>query len=991
MERDQRRKIAVVVLALGVVLSVSAVYSWYASRMVYQESVSHLEEIYAQINTTFRAMISKNCRLLHSWRRYISGSADTAREEFSDFLAEEKKAWRFTTFFFLDEEGNYTTTVGETGHLELGESLDLLVNRREDVVVDNTLPSGEQITVFAVPIEPGQYRGFDYTAIGISFYASDLTVTLSISAFSGESDCYIARSDGRVLFASQDDTERPYNYLEYLRANAVLHDMTAQELGQDWKDGVPRVVSCTLNGVSYFLTYQPVGFADWMMVGMAPVKVVNASMNQFTIITMIVMALLFGAIAAGIVLMIVFRSRRSMAEKNREIQSRESLFNLLTQNTDDIFLLFSPEDYKVEYVSPNLKRVLGIQMEDLGEDIRGLLFSEGPEGETALTEKTLADIPAGGVWTRERELQHRRTCEPRWFKELIHRYSLDGRDVFILMLSDRTKERQMTDTLEEALQTAKAANAAKSNFLANMSHDIRTPMNAIVGFSVLLNKDAEKPEKVREYTRKITASSQHLLSLINDILDMSKIESGKTSLNMDVFSLPEMMDNLYTLVFPQARAKEQSFELYAQGALPEFLVGDKLRLNQVLINLLSNAVKYTQAGGQITLTVQRLTQDLANYAHLRFIVADNGYGMSEDFINTIFDPFAREVTDVTREIQGTGLGMAITKNIIDLMGGSISVHSRLKQGSTFIVELELAEGRQEQDEMFWTRHNITRLLAVDDEKEVCQGICSAMEGTGVEVSCAADGETAIEMAVSARDRGEGFPIILLDWKMPGMSGVETARRLRRELGRETLIFVLTSYDLDLVEENCEEAEVDKFMPKPFFLSSFQRAAAQVMDGEKDVPANVPVQEEASLAGLRVLAAEDNEINAEILVELLDMEEIQCEVVPDGQAVVDRFLKSGPGEFDMIFMDVQMPVMGGYEATRRIRASGHPNADTIPIIAMTANAFEEDVQTALAAGMDAHTAKPIDMGKLKRTIARLLNDGRPDAGQRDHALADHHRS
>ena len=526
----------------------------------------------------------------------------------------------------------------------------------------------------------------------------------------------------------------------------------------------------------------------------------------------------------------------------------------------------------------------------------------------------------------------------------------------------------MYETLGEALDTAKAANEAKSNFLANMSHDIRTPMNAIVGFSTLLTKDAERPDKVREYTRKISASSQHLLSLINDILDMSKIESGKTVLNMMEFSLPELLDELYTMMLPQARAKRQSFELYTKGNLPESLIGDKLRLNQVLINLLSNAVKYTQEGGQISLSVEDLERNTLNLAHLRFVVADNGFGMSETFVKTIFDPFTRETTDVTREIQGTGLGMAITKNIVDLMGGTIRVKSEKDNGSIFTIEIEMSEETQEQDNAFWRRNAIARMLVVDDEADICLNIQSAMEGTGVEVLYATNGRAAVEMAAAAQGADDPFQIILLDWKMPVMDGLEAARRIREAAGQMTPIFVLTSYDLEEAREAAADTPIDMFLPKPFFLFSFQKALDQLLTGEM-VAELRPVQE-ISIEGLRVLAAEDNEINAEILLELLEIEGVSCEIASNGQEAVDRFINSSPGEFDMIFMDVQMPVMDGYEATQAIRSSKHPEAGTIPIIAMTANAFEEDIQNALDAGMNAHTAKPIDMNKLKATVARL---------------------
>ncbi len=960
-----------VFVALAAVILISLFYSKFASQQIHQESVSHLDEIYTQINSIFRSTITKNWRLLRSWRYYISDVANTNPEEFSTFILEEKADWHFATFYFLAEDGSYITAQGRTGSLDLGDSLEQLVVKRKNIVADNTLPTTAHITIFAVPIEPGEFQGFAYTAIGISFHTDDMQRALSISAFSGKSDCFVVSSDGHVLFSSQNSTEQPNNFLDYLRGKGTFSEEEITSIIQDWKNEEHRISTCKLNGISHYLSYQPVGFSDWVLVSIAPMQVVNASMNLFTFVTMLVMLFLFGTVALGAVLLVILNNRRHIWEKNQQLHSREKLFDLLTENTDDIFILFSPKDFTAEYVSPNLERVLGLDVEELKKDVRGLLFeqTQDPHTEASLCEQTLAAIPVGDMWTQEQELLHTKTHELRWFKKLLHHCSLEKEDCFILMLSDRTKEHRMYAVLDDALQAAKAANEAKSNFLANMSHDIRTPMNAIVGFSVLLGRDAQDPAKVREYTRKIASSSQHLLGLINDILDMSKIESGKTSLNITEFSLPELVDELYTMMLPQARAKEQSFELYTKGHLPESLLGDKLRLNQVLINLLSNAVKYTQEGGEIVLTVQGLEQDSSGHSHLRFTVSDNGFGMSEAFLQSIFDPFSREVTDSTREIQGTGLGMAITKNIVDLMGGTILVQSRVHEGSTFTVEVEFATVSATRDATFWPRHNITRLLVVDDEEQICLNIQNAMCHTGVEVSYATDGRTAIEMAGAAYATNQEFHIILLDWKMPGIDGLETARRIRQEIDSQVPIFVLTSYDLEEAKEASTGTEIDMFLPKPFFLSSFQRAIAQLLDGESDT-AKQPILEDCSLEGLKVLAAEDNEINAEILVELLDIEGVQCELVSNGKEAVERFLCAQPNEFDMIFMDVQMPVMDGYEATRNIRASNHPLAKTIPIIAMTANAFEEDVQAALSAGMNAHTSKPIDMDKLKATIIRL---------------------
>ena len=526
------------------------------------------------------------------------------------------------------------------------------------------------------------------------------------------------------------------------------------------------------------------------------------------------------------------------------------------------------------------------------------------------------------------------------------------------------------ETAEQAFRIAEEANRAKSSFLSNMSHDIRTPMNAIVGFSSLLARDAENPDKVREYTKKITASSQHLLGLINDVLDISKIEAGKTALNLTDESMVELIENIDSIIRPQMKAKGHTFEVFSEDLRHERVVMDQLRLNQILLNLLSNAVKYTPEGGHVVLKVQELPQHARQLAHYRFVVEDNGYGMSTEYIEKIFHAFTREEDSVTNKIQGTGLGMAITKNLLDLMGGKITVESEKGRGSTFTVDLELPISEQAIDQDFWKNHGITRLLAVDGEEAVCRNIRLAMEDTGVMVEYALDGRKAVEMVRSAQGEGRPYHVVLLDWKTPEMDGLETARNIRREIPENGPILVLSSYDWPEIEEEARAAGIDAFLSKPFFLTSFrQKLEAFLSRGHQVEPA--PAGGESALRGMRILVAEDNEINAEILKELLDMVGAACRICENGRLAAEAFEQSAPGEYQLILMDVQMPVMNGYEAARTIRDSSHPLALTIPIIAMTANAFAEDIRDALEAGMNAHVAKPIDMALLEQTVRAVM--------------------
>ncbi len=530
------------------------------------------------------------------------------------------------------------------------------------------------------------------------------------------------------------------------------------------------------------------------------------------------------------------------------------------------------------------------------------------------------------------------------------------------------KEQQQKAILEDALHMAKAANEAKTLFLSSVSHDIRTPMNAITGFLFLMQEEADNPDLVREYIQRIDTACKHLLGLINDVLDMSKIESGSTTLNVSEMNLSEVIKEINTIIRPQAKAKDQTFHIFASHLNFEHLLGDKMRINQILINLLSNAVKYTQKNGTIEMRVDELPQVVDNYSRVRFTISDNGMGMSEDFLKVIFDPFTREETKATHETQGTGLGMAITKSLVELMGGSIKVDSKLGEGSTFVVELELQIQEREDNPKFWADHHLGKMLVVDDDEEICRNVAHTMRETGVVVEYATGGMTAIQMIGDARQADKPYDLVLLDWKMPDLDGLETARLIRKNYPEKIPILLLTAYDWNEIEQEAMEIGVDHFIPKPFFMSTFKEAICRIVDA----PRQTRTAREGVVRGKHILVVDDIEMNHVILVRILSSLGAVCEAVENGQEAVDAILNSEPGTYDLILMDVQMPVMDGYEATRTIRASSHPDAKTLPIVAMTANAFVDDVRNAIDSGMNAHITKPVQIDKLISTIQQVLD-------------------
>ncbi|MCI9027296.1 MAG: response regulator [Lawsonibacter sp.] len=543
-------------------------------------------------------------------------------------------------------------------------------------------------------------------------------------------------------------------------------------------------------------------------------------------------------------------------------------------------------------------------------------------------------------------------------------YYLNWRQQDKLHKEQELERKLHSQQLAEALRAAQIASESKTMFLSNMSHDIRTPMNAVLGFTTLLATEAENPAKVREYTKKITASGQHLLSLINDILDVSKIESGKVVLNLEKFALNDVVSSIDAMIQPMAKAKRQEFHLEVTGIRHEYLVGDETRINQILINLLSNAVKYTPEGGHIWLRIIGLKQRSSQYEHIRIEVEDDGYGMTPEYLETIFDAFTRAENSTTNKVQGTGLGMAITKSIVELMGGTIEVSSEVDRGSLFGVELELRIQEEQADRQFWTERGISQILAVDGDEESRENMRALMAETGVRLEAVSSLEEALEYV----RRGGDCQIVLLDWDMPGLSAVQAAEELREVLS-ETPILFLAEHDGEGLEETLQISRAG-LLGKPFFVAAFREKVEELWKRPEDGKAAEP-EKDGNLEGLCFLAAEDNEINGEILAELLEIEGASCEIVENGLLAVERFRQSAQGEFDAILMDVQMPVMNGHDATRAIRALEREDAKHIPIVAMTANAFAEDEKAALDAGMNAHVAKPLDVKLLKKVLRRYI--------------------
>ncbi len=530
-----------------------------------------------------------------------------------------------------------------------------------------------------------------------------------------------------------------------------------------------------------------------------------------------------------------------------------------------------------------------------------------------------------------------------------------------------------TEELSRALQAADAANRAKTTFLNNMSHDIRTPMNAIIGYTALTTTHLDNRERAQDYLAKIAQASNHLLSLINDVLDMSRIESGKVTVNERPENLADILQSLRNIIQSDIHAKRLELFIDTVDVADEEVYCDKLRLNQILLNLTSNAIKFTPAGGTVAIRVTQKPARNPRRGLYEFRVSDTGIGMSPEFAKTVFDPFTREQTSTVSGIQGTGLGMAITKNIVDMMGGTISVESEPGKGTAFTVNLELrfSAARQEMGPIAELKG--FRGLVVDDDMVCCQSVSKMLREIGMRAEWALSGKEAIARTVEAEELTDPFEVYIVDWSMPELSGVETVREIRRIAGHDSPIILMSAYDWTDIEQEARRAGVTGFISKPLFASDLHHTLERSLGRtSEDVPAEKRVlPRESGFAGRRILLAEDNELNREIATEILGEAGFLMECAENGQQAVDMVRASQPGYYDLVLMDIQMPIMDGYDATRAIRAMDNPALASLPIIAMTANAFEEDRERAMEAGMNGHLAKPIDLERMMALLRGLF--------------------
>ena len=964
-----RSTVAALLVLFALIGGSCARYVLFVSQTVYQESTSHLSELVHQSDDMLNQLFSRNRMILHLWGGLLEIAS--SEEQIRSGMDKMQKEIDCAALYFLASDGSCMTQDGEKSSLGSQTGLGTHLSDGEDVVVNAALPGKPQMLVFVCPETKGTYRGFTYDAIAVAYYNDTVLSAIDSSAFDGAAHSYVIYSDGRVVLDSHADSDDPvYNLLAELRGNSDLSEKKFDALSDDFAQGRNGSMMLTLRGTRYYLVYENMGIQDWIMLGLVPVSVVNAGMDTLWRRTVEIVVVIACLLMVLLIALIVHRSRDALRRRDTEILYRDELFTRLSRNVDDVFLMMDAETSRVDYVSPNIERLLGVPLEQVQQDIRALRALH-PKNSPDHDKNFFAGIQCGEQCEWNADYAHQQTGERRWFHIVAMGSEVAGRTKYILVMSDRTADRKINQALSEAVAAAEAASRAKSTFLSNMSHDIRTPMNAIIGFTTLAVSNIDNQERVKDYLTKTLSSSRHLLALINDILDMSRIESGKLQLEETEVNLSEMLHDIKTIVGGQVHAKQLELYMDALDVTDEDVYCDRTRMGQILLNLLSNAIKFTPAGGTVSVRVRQLAGTVRDCAQYEFRVRDNGIGMSPEFAQKIFEPFERERTSTVSRIQGTGLGMAITRNIVEMMGGTIKVQTEKNRGTEFIICLPLRVQNGSRREEKIAELAGLKALVVDDDFNTCDSVAKLLTRVGMRAEWTLSGREAVLRARQSIELGDPCRAYIIDWRLPDMNGIEVTRQIR-SLNDDTPIIILTAYDWSDIEVEAKAAGVTAFCSKPMFLSDLRDTLLTAIGHMQTEAQDILPGKNADFRGRHILLVEDNELNREIAVAILHEYGFLVDTAENGAVAVEKIRTSDPGRYDLVLMDVQMPVMDGCTATQRIRALKDPARAAVPIVAMTANVFEEERKRAFDCGMNGFLSKPIVIEELVDALKDIIH-------------------
>ncbi len=990
---------------IAALLLVTTIWVSNGARVGTNQAVNRVSEFYLEELAGRRAQVvseelKNNVAYMENTLNIMEASDLESQESLRTFLGKVKKLYDVDKFALVDENGivytQHSTTSGLSRYHFLSEEL------TEPVISTLNLYGARKQVVLAIPAEGISFQGTEIKACFIQINIDEMLSSLTLQANGNETYCNLYHRSGESLTNEEFGNVRAGDNL----FSAVMDADTAAEAGykqlrEDFENGRQGQITFEYQGYQEDLCYVPVEGTNWMLAILIRDNVLSEQISSISsgmmtrgviqiVITVLAMLVLFHVLAkqsrkhARILLEQEKedgnRIRAAYAQIEREQAAMRNIQAAMGSGMWGIEFNEQAEITSCNW-SETFRSMLGYHSEaefpNRLESWSDLLHEEDKERTVEEFWATVKDYTGEKTYDVEYRLLTR-DAGWRWFHaagRLSRRE--DGSPVsFVGLFLDIDDEKKMearlekqTIDLQDALAAAQHANRAKTTFLNNMSHDIRTPMNAIIGFTSLAAAHIDNTEQVQDYLSKITTSSNHLLSLINDVLDMSRIESGKVKIEEKETSLPEIMHDLKTIVQADITSKQLEFYIDTADVVNEHVLCDKLRLNQVLLNLLSNAMKFTKPGGIVSVRILQKGNAPEGCASYEFQVKDTGIGMSKEFLEHVFEPFEREQTSTVSGIQGTGLGMAITKNIVDMMGGKISVDSEIGKGSTFHVELQFKTCSGSVRQEVIPELNGLRALVADDDFNTCSSVTKMLSTIGMRPDWTTSGKEAVLRTRLAEEQNDLYSAYIIDWLMPDMNGIEVVRRIRGIIGEETPIIILTAYDWSDIEEEARNAGVTAFCSKPIFLSELREALESPFTNpgaEKDAP-----EESISFEGKKILLVEDNELNQEIAVEILQEAGFVLDVADDGAVAVDKMKSAKPGQYDLILMDIQMPIMDGYEATGQIRGLEDPEIAGIPIIAMTANAFEEDKKAAADAGMNGHIAKPIDVPILLDVLGEIL--------------------
>ncbi|MBR6315750.1 MAG: response regulator [Lachnospiraceae bacterium] len=1004
--------IVVVILIVGTIWTGRSA-SRDTEKAVRNVSLLYLDELAGRREQVVSATLNDYTSDIDAAIDLIEKSDLESKESLQAYQTRMKQLYGLEKFAFVDENGLIYTARGTRTDIDTYD-FDPLTITGAEVSVKNA-GSENTTVVIARSVDRLPFEGQTLVACFMEMSMDHFLDAVSLKSTNNRTTfCNLYKSDG-VSFTGLvlGDLSADYNLMTALASAEYEGGYNYETVKKQFGDRQSGVVSFTYNGIKETLSYVPVHGTDWMLTYLIRESVISEQIDAIS--QGIIQRALFQSLLTALVLLILsavmivqtrkaerlFSERETAETLQQELEERLALQDELLEQEkmrtqQDSMITALASDYRsVYYVDLETGKGLCYRSDDVGADqiVAGSEFDYMKEFRGYAENFVTEEYRAAFLEFIEPE-SIRKGLANDLIITLRYLVKKDGKEQYEMLRmagvrhpEDRTDHRvhavgagftnidaEMRDSLaknqalSDALKAAEEASRAKTAFLSNMSHEIRTPMNAIIGLDSLALRKPGLDDETREYLEKIGASARHLLGLINDILDMSRIESGRVVLRKEEFSFRAMLEQINTMVLTQCREKGLTYECKLTGGVSDFYIGDDMKLKQVLINILSNAIKFTEAPGEVTLAVER-TNVFDDQSTLKFVIRDTGIGISEEFLPQIFESFTQEDSTRNNKYGSTGLGMAITKNIVELMNGTITVQSKKGEGTEFTVVVTLKNCEHLDYDNNAINYKDLRVLVVDDERVAAEHAMAVLDETGIKADIALSGEEALHMLEVAHTKQDHYNLVLLDWKMPQMDGIEVAKKIRERYDNETTLIILTSFNWDEIMDEALHVGVDSFLAKPHFASNvideFERIA------RRNNMSLFKEKQRAELSGRRVLIAEDMEINAEIMKQVLAIREMEADVAADGEAAVSLFENHEPFYFDAILMDVRMPKMDGLEATTAIRSVDRKDAGIIPIIAMTANAFDEDVQRSLQVGMNAHLSKPVEPERLYRTLEELI--------------------